>query len=48
MLMLDKFLEKKKNVYLFALLAIVIESFSTVCLKNAGKYPVYWMRKIIC
>ena len=35
--MLDRFLDKKRNVYLMALAAIFCESFSSVFLKLAGK-----------
>ncbi|MCI8364819.1 MAG: transporter [Eubacterium sp.] len=38
---IDKLLEKPRNVYLFALIAILIESFSSVCLKLAGEFPVF-------
>lgn len=38
---IDKLLEKPTNVYLFALIAILVESFSSVCLKLAGRYPVF-------
>ncbi len=34
--MLDRFLDKKRNVYLMALAAIFCESFSSVFLKQAG------------
>ena len=39
--MLNKLFEKKRNVYIFALLAIVIESFSSAILKMAGRYPLF-------
>lgn len=39
--MLTKLFEKKRNVYIFALLAIVIESFSSAILKMAGQYPLF-------
>ena len=38
--MLNKLLSRRRNVYIFALIAIFIESFSAVCLKMAGLYPV--------
>lgn len=38
---IDKLLEKPRNVYLFALIAILVESFSSVCLKLAGRFPVF-------
>ena len=38
--MLNKLLSRRRNVYIFALIAIFIESFSAVCLKMAGFYPV--------
>lgn len=38
---IDKLLEKPRNVYLFALIAILIESFSSVCLKIAGRFPFF-------
>ncbi len=38
---IDKLLEKPRNVYLFALIAILIESFSSVCLKLAGRFPIF-------
>lgn len=40
-MIINKILSKRRNVYLFALLAILIESFSSVCLKFAGKYPLF-------
>lgn len=38
---IDKLLEKPRNVYLLALIAILVESFSSVCLKMAGRFPVF-------
>lgn len=38
---IDKVLEKPRNVYLLALVAILVESFSSVCLKLAGRFPVF-------
>ena len=38
--MLNKLLSRRRNVYIFAFIAIFIESFSSVCLKMAGLYPV--------
>ncbi len=38
--MLNRLFEKKRNVYIFALIAIVIESFSSAILKIAGQYPL--------
>lgn len=45
--MLDKFLKKRKNVYLFALIAIIVESFSSVCLKYAGNYSMFSVGYIV-
>ena len=45
--MLNKLLEKKKNIYLLALIAILIESFSSVCLKFAGNYPTLSYKYIL-
>lgn len=44
---MKKFFEKKRNVYLFALLAIVIESFSSAILKMAGQYPLFSVQYLI-
>ena len=38
--MLNRLFEKKRNVYIFALIAIVIESFSSAILK-IGQYPLF-------
>ena len=38
---LNKLFEKKRNVYIFAVLAIVVESFSSAILKMAGRYPLF-------
>lgn len=38
---IDKLLEKTRNVYLLAMIAILVESFSSVCLKMAGRFPVF-------
>ena len=45
--MLNKLFEKKRNVYIFALLAIVIESFSSAILKMAGQYPLFSVHYIL-
>ena len=37
--MLDRFLDKKRNVYALALIAIVFESLSSSVLKVGGQYP---------
>lgn len=37
--MLDRFLDKKRNVYALALVAIVFESLSSSVLKVGGTYP---------
>lgn len=44
---LNKLFEKKRNVYIFALLAIVIESFSSAILKMAGQYPLFSMHYLL-
>lgn len=45
--MLKKLFEKKRNVYIFAVLAIVIESFSSAILKMAGQYPLFSMNYLL-
>lgn len=37
--MLNKIFSRRRNVYILAFIAILIESFSSVCLKIAGNYP---------
>lgn len=37
--MLNKLLRKKSAIYVLAVIAILIESFSSVLLKFAGRYP---------
>ena len=38
--MLNKIFSRRRNVYILAFIAIFIESFSSVCLKLAGNYPI--------
>lgn len=38
---LDRFLDKKRNVYILALVAIVFESLSSSVLKLGGQYPFF-------
>ena len=38
---LNRLFAKKRNVYIFAILAIVVESFSSAILKKAGQYPLF-------
>ncbi|MBR1845786.1 MAG: EamA family transporter [Oscillospiraceae bacterium] len=42
--MLDRFLNKKRNIYIMALAAIFCESFSSVFLKLAGGEPFLSLR----
>ena len=44
---LNKLFEKKRNVYIFAVLAIVVESFSSAILKMAGQYPLFSVEYIL-
>ena len=37
--MLDRFLDKKRNLYALAIVAIVFESLSSTVLKLGGQYP---------
>ena len=37
----NSFLSKKRNVIIFAFLAIFVESFSSVFLKIGGKFPLF-------
>ncbi len=39
--MLDRFLDKKRNVYALAIVAIVFESLSSSVLKLGGQYPFF-------
>lgn len=44
---MKKFFEKKRNVYIFAMIAIVIESFSSAILKMAGQYPLFSLQYLL-
>lgn len=52
--MLDRFLDKKRNVYLLAIVAIVFESLSSSVLKMSRPYPflspmyLFWFGVAIC
>ena len=37
--MLDKFLEKRSNIILLAIVAVFMESLTSPCLKLGGRYP---------
>lgn len=46
MIMKSSFLDNKKCLYAFALLAILVESFSSVFLKYAGMYKTFSLKYI--
>ena len=37
--MLDKFLSKRSNIILLAIIAVFMESLTSPCLKLGGRYP---------
>lgn len=46
--MLKKIFSTKRNIYLFALLAIFVESFASVLMKTGGKFPLVSWQFLFC